>query len=237
MKKFFTLIIIFSLSFYFLIEFIGDRLIKNIIEKNISSSLSRDVSIEKLNIDYLSGKAEARDIRVLNKKFDGYLMRVNEVKVSLDTFSIFSNNILIQDVLLNDINVNYYFNFSQQTINDNVRSLQKDLQSKTSESQSSKYFNIKNLDAKNISISVLSPELNIEQTIKLNDRNFKDIGNTKNSKSYKETLKNIFKDTINIVKTKVLNNNLFDKLEKFDPKKIEDKVKDKLKNKLKKLIN
>jgi hypothetical protein len=35
----------------------------------------------------------------------------------------------------------------------------------------------------------------------------------------------------------VLNNNLFDKLEKFDPKKIEDKVKDKLKNKLKKLIN
>ena len=150
MKKFFTIIIIFSLSFYFLVEFIGDRLIKNIIEKNISSSLSRDVSIEKLNIDYLSGKAEARDIRVLNKKFDGYLIRVNEVKVSLDTFSIFSNNILIQDVLLNDINVNYYFNFSQQTINDNVRSLQKDLQSKTLESQSSKYFNIKNLDAKNI---------------------------------------------------------------------------------------
>ena len=144
---------------------------------------------------------------------------------------------MIQDVLLNDINVNYYFNFSQQTINDNVRSLQKDLQSKTLESQSSKYFNIKNLDAKNISISVLSPELNIDQTIKLNDRNFKDIGNTKNSTSYKETLKNIFKDTINIVKARVLNNNLFDKLEKFDPKKIEDKVKDKLKNKLKKLIN
>ena len=92
MKKFFTIIIIFSLSFYFLVEFIGDRLIKNIIEKNISSSLSRDVSIEKLNIDYLSGKAEARDIRVLNKKFDGYLMKINEVKVSLDTFSIFSNN-------------------------------------------------------------------------------------------------------------------------------------------------
>ena len=50
MKKFFTIIIIFSLSFYFLIEFIGDRLIKNIIEKNISSTLSRDVSIEKLNM-------------------------------------------------------------------------------------------------------------------------------------------------------------------------------------------
>ena len=77
MKKFFTIIIIFSLSFYFLVEFIGDRLIKNIIEKNISSSLSRDISIEKLNIDYLSGKAEASDIRVLNKKFDGYLIKVN----------------------------------------------------------------------------------------------------------------------------------------------------------------
>ena len=155
MKKFFTIIIIFSLSFYFLVEFIGDRLIKNIIEKNISSSLSRDVSIEKLNIDYLSGKAEARDIRVLNKKFDGYLIRVNEVKVSLDTFSIFSNNILIQDVLLNDISVNYYFNFSQQTINDNVRSSKRS-SIQNIESQSSKYFNIKNLDAKNISFCIVS---------------------------------------------------------------------------------
>ena len=38
---------------------------------NISNSLNRDVTIEKLNIDYLSGKASAKNIILLNKKFDG----------------------------------------------------------------------------------------------------------------------------------------------------------------------
>ena len=47
------LIIVFSA--YFLVEFIGDRLIKNILEENISSTLNRDVSIGTLNINYLSG--------------------------------------------------------------------------------------------------------------------------------------------------------------------------------------
>ena len=44
MKKFFTLIIVLSISFFLLIEFIGDRLIKNILEDNVSSSLGRKVT-------------------------------------------------------------------------------------------------------------------------------------------------------------------------------------------------
>ena len=44
--------------------------------------------------------------------------------------------------------MNYYFNFSDQIISDNVRSLERDLKNKNSTSQSNKYFNIKNLDAK-----------------------------------------------------------------------------------------
>ena len=43
MKKFLSLIIIFIISFYILIEFVGDKLIKNILESNISASLNRDV--------------------------------------------------------------------------------------------------------------------------------------------------------------------------------------------------
>ena len=67
MKKFFTLIIVLSISFFLLIEFIGDRLIKNILEDNVSSSLGRKVTIEKLNIDYLRGAADAKGINLLKK--------------------------------------------------------------------------------------------------------------------------------------------------------------------------
>ena len=221
---------------YFLVEFIGDRLIKNILEKNISSTLNRDVSIEKLNINYLSGEAKGKDISLLNKKFDGYLLKIDSIVVDLDAFSIFSNDIIINNVLLENIKVNYYFNFSEQIISDNVRYLKEDLENKNTYSQSNKYFNIKNLDAKNISLSAFSPNFNIEKTIRLNDMNFNNVGNTNESRDYKDILKDVFIDTTEIVKEKIFNENFLEKLENFDSNQLEDKVKDKLKNKLKKLF-
>ena len=237
MKKFFLLIIILFLSFYILIEFVGDNLIKGVLESNISNSLSREVSIEKLNIDYLSGEAQAENIKLINKKFDGNLAEIKSVKVNLDAFSIFSNEILINDVQLNNINLNYYFKFAERITSDNLRNLQQDLEFKNTNSQSSKFFNIKNLDAKNINLAVLSPEFDFEKTFSIMDMNFKDIGNTKDSKDYKDTLKKVFKDMVIDVREKIMSNNLLDTLENFDIEQIENKVKDKLKNKLKGLIN
>jgi len=237
MKKFFSLIIILFLSFYILIEFIGDRLIKGVLESNISNSLSREVTIEKLNIDYLSGESQAENIKLINKKFNGNLAEIKSVKVNLDAFSIFSNEIVINDVQLNNINLNYYFKFAERITSDNLRNLQQDLEFKNTNSQSSKFFNIKNLDAKNINLAVLSPEFDFEKTFSIMDMNFKDIGNTKNSKDYKDTLKKVFKDMVIDVREKIMSNNLLDTLENLDIEQIENKVKDKLKNKLKGLIN
>lgn len=244
MKKFFSLTAVLGILFFVLIEFLGDKLIKNILENNISSSLNRNVEIEKLNIDYLSGKASAKNITLLNKKFDGYLIGIDSINVNLDTYSIFSNNILINDVLLKNIKLNYYFNFSDQKINDNLKSLQKDLKYENTNSESNKYFNIRNLEAKNISLSVLSPELNVEKTFAISDIKLNDIGNTKNSKDYKDALKKIFNDTVDNVKNKVLNDNFLDKLYELDTDLMEEKIKeklnlnkDKIKNKLKGLIN
>ena len=237
MKKFLFTLLIIVFSIYFLVEFIGDRLIKNILQENISSTLNRDVSIEKLNINYLSGEASGKDISLLNKKFDGYLLKIDSIVVDLDAFSIFSNDIIINNVLLENIKVNYFFNFSEQIISDNVRSLKEDLENKNTYSKSNKYFNIKNLDAKNISLSASSPNLNIEKTIRLDDMNFNNIGNTSESKDYKDILKDVFIDTTEIIKEKIFNENFLERIENFDPNQLEDKVKDKLKNNIKKLIN
>tara|TARA_B100000989_G_C19532008_1_gene470590 strand:+ start:1547 stop:2260 length:714 start_codon:yes stop_codon:yes gene_type:complete len=237
MKKFSATILVIIIFFYLLVEFIGDRLIKNIFENNISSTLDRDVEIEKLNINYLKGKANARGISLLNKKFDGYLLRIDIIEVDLDAFSIFTNDVIINNVLLENIKVNYYFNFAEQFISDNVQSLKQDLENKATYSNSNKYFNIKNLDAKNISLSASSPNFDIKKTIKLKDMNFANIGNTSQSKDYKDILKNVFNDTVAIVKEKILSENFLEKIDNFDLKDIENKVKDKLKNKLKKLIN
>tara|TARA_S200000501_G_scaffold264264_1_gene248030 strand:+ start:138 stop:848 length:711 start_codon:yes stop_codon:yes gene_type:complete len=236
MKKFLTLLLIIVFSIYFLVEFIGDRLIKNILQENISSTLNRDVSIEKLNINFLGGEARGKNISLLNKKFDGYLLKIDSITVDLEAFSIFSNDIIINNVLLENIKVNYYFNFSERIISDNVWSLKEDLENKNTYSQSNKYFNIKNLDAKNISLTAYSPNLNIKKTIRLDDINFNNVGNTSASRDYKDILKEVFIDTTEIIKEKIFNENFLERLENFDPNQLEDKVKDKLKNKLKKLF-
>ena len=132
MKKISYVIIIFSISFYLTIEFIGDRLIKNRLQKNISSQLNRDVSIDKLNINYLSGEADIKGLGLLNKKFEGYLLKVDTIKVKLDAFSLFTDNIVIENILLKDININYYFNYNDQIISDNVRSLGQEIKKKIS---------------------------------------------------------------------------------------------------------
>ena len=66
MKKFSATILIIVIFFYLLVEFIGDRLIKNIFENNISSTLNRDVKIEKLNINqcltWLAFEKEKNDL-------------------------------------------------------------------------------------------------------------------------------------------------------------------------------
>ena len=111
------------------------------------------------------------------------------------------------------------------------------MENKNTYSDSNKFFNIKNLDVKNISLTALSPNLNIEKSITLSDMNFSNVGNTDQSKDYKDILKDIFNDTIDTVKEKIFSENFLEKLENFDPNDIENKVKDKLKNKLKKLIN
>ena len=237
MKKFSLIVIILFIFFYILIEFVGDRFIKGVLESNISNSLSREVTIEKLSIDYLSGEAQAEKIKLLNKKFDGSLAEVERVKVNLDAFSIFSNDISINDVQLSNINLNYYFKFSDRITSDNLRNLQKDLEFKNTNSQSNKFFNIKNLDAKNINLAVLSPDFDFEKTFSINDMNFKDIGNTEDSKNYKDILKKVFKDMVVDVREKIMSNNLLDTLENLNIEEIENKVKDKLKNKLKSLIN
>ncbi len=244
MKKLILLITILIISSYLFFEFVGDNLIKNVLQNNISTSLNRNVSIEKLNINYFKGEADVKEIQLSNKEFAGYLINIKSIKVSLDAFSIFSNNILIKNILLKDIKVNYYFNYDGLKILDNVRSFQKDLGDKTSNSHSNKFFNIENLDAKNISLAVLSPDMNFEKTFSLNDMNFRNVGNTNTSKNYKDILKEIFKDTMNTIEGKVLNDNILNELQNYNPKLIEDKVKqqinkkkDKLKNKLKELLN
>ena len=244
MKKILIFFIFIISLFYILSEFVSDQIIKGTLETNISNVLDRETVIENLKINYREGDAEIYGLQIKNKNFEGYLLTLEKAYLKLDTSSIFSNNVEIESVILDGIKLNYYFNVQYTKVTDNVRSLEKTLETGSGKSTSTKYFNIKKLIAKNIVLYVNSDELKINKNISLQNLEFENVGNTPNSKNYKTILRDFAEQTIKTVKKKVLSGNLQNKLKNIDEDQIKEKLKkkldknkNKLKNKLKKLLN
>ena len=248
MKKLISILIVIFLIIYVLVEFIGDSIIKSSLESNLSNSLKRETTINDLSIGYLSGKAEIKDLKISNKEFPGILLEIKNASAKLSTRSIFSNKIEIDEIILDGIDLNYYFNLNRNLkVEDNVKSIQENLKKSDKKASSSKEFIIKKLDLKNFNISANSDELNINQQISLKDMSFDNVGNTEDSKNYKTVLKDLFDKAFKSVKNKALSGNIsnsLDKIKNIDEQKIKEKIKkeidankDKVKNKLKKLFD
>ena len=247
MKKLISILIFLILIIYILVEFVGDSIVKGSLESNLSNSLGREIKIDDLSIRYLSGKAEIENLQVMNKEFPGKLLKINNVFAKLNTSSIFSDKIEIDQITLVGLDLNYYFNVNKSLkVKDNVKSLKDTLNKESSSGSSTKEFIIKKLDVKNIKISANSDELNINQQISLKDMSFENVGNTKDSKDYKTVLKDTFDKAFKSIKNKVLSGNAgntLDKIKNIDEEKIKEKIKkelyenkDKVKDKLKKLL-
>ena len=245
MKKIILFILIIIIFVFGLSEFVGDRIIKQIVESNISNSLDRDTEIGDLKINYLKGEAIAKDIKLNNKKFSKELLSIKNAYVKLDSSSIFSNIIRIDRVDIDGLNLNYFFKLKIKGLNeynnvdDNVKSLDKTMIEGSGKSTSSKQFNISKLNVRKINLSINNPDLKIRDQISLKDMKFENIGNTKNSKDYKKIIREVIDKIIKTVKTKIISGKLPEKLEAIkdlDKDKLKNKIKDKLKNKLKNLI-
>tara|TARA_B000000477_G_scaffold28795_1_gene24703 strand:+ start:1333 stop:2085 length:753 start_codon:yes stop_codon:yes gene_type:complete len=248
MKKLISFLVFIVIVIYILVEFVGDSVIKGSLESNITTTLDRKTTIGNLNINYLSGSAEIEDLKIQNKDFPGHLILLKKASAKLNTSSIFSEKIEIDEILINGVNLSYYFVVnSKMKINDNVKSLQKTLNKESSSSSSSKKFIIKNLRLDNIVISAKSEKLNIDKSINFENLEFKNIGNTKDSKDYKTVLKETMNKVMKDMKNKVLSGNVgnaLNKVKNIDQDKIKEKIKkelfqnkDKVKDKLKKLLN
>ena len=248
MKKLISILIVIFLIIYVLVEFIGDRIIKSSLESNLSNSLKRETTINDLSIGYLSGKAEIKDLKISNKEFPGILLEIKNASAKLSTRSIFSNKIEIDEIILDGIDLNYYFNLNRNLkVEDNVKSIQENLNKSDKKASSSKEFIVKKLDLKNFKITANSENLNFNQQISLKDMSFNNVGNTEDSKNYKTVLKDLFDKALKSVKNKALSSdvsNSLDKIKNIDEQKIKEKIKkeidankDKVKNKLKKLFN
>ena len=230
MKKFliFTVCLIIT-SFIFLILF-RDLIVKKTFESILSNNLNRTVEIGSFDVGYLSGEVNLEKIEINNKDFPGKLLIIDKAFAQLDALSFYGETIEIENILLDGVRVNYFSDISNRASN-NFNSLKKTLENKNRSNlkPDSKKFLIEQLDIKNINVSATSAELNLTQKVKLNDMKFTNLGNTKDSKSYRILTREIIEIVNSEIKSKI-------KIGDIDEEMIKDKIKEGLKNKLKKLL-
>lgn len=245
MKKIILFLFSLVIIVYGFSEFVGDQMIKQVVEKNISNSLDRDTKIDDFKINYLKGEVIAKDIKLNNKEFSEDLLKINNVYVKLDITSIFSNIIKIDTADIEGLSLNYFFKLKMKdlknyrNVDDNVKSLDKKMIEGSGKSTSSKQFNINKLNIRKINLSINNPELKISDQISLKDMQFNNIGNTENSNDYKKIIREVLKRIVTAVKTKIISGKFSEKadiIKKLNKENIKEKIKEKLKNKLKKLI-
>ena len=114
MKKF--LIFIFSLSIISIIfvAFFSDTLIKKTFESILSSNLNREVNIGDFDVGYLSGEVNLKKIEINNKDFPGKLLVVDRAFAKLDALSFYEDVIVIDNIVLDGISVNYFFDITNR---------------------------------------------------------------------------------------------------------------------------
>ena len=230
MKKF--LIFIFSLSLISIIfvVFFSDKIIKKTFESILSNNLNRSVKIKDFDVSYLNGEVNLKKIEIHNKDFPGKLLLVEQAFAKLDALSFYEDVIVIDNILIDGITVNYLFDITNKT-RSNFNSLKKTLESKGRPNRKTgdKKFLIKQLDIRGINVSASSAELNLNQTVKLSDMKFENLGNTKESKDYKTIAKATIDKAYNEIKDRLASGAI-------DQDVIKDKIKDKLKDKFKNLL-
>ena len=230
MKKFLVFIFFLSLISYIFVSFISDTIIKKTFESILSSNLNREVKIGDFEVSYLNGEINLKKIEINNKDFPGKLLVIDQAFAKLDALSFYEDEIVIDNIVLDGISVNYFFDMTNRA-KSNFNSLKKTLESKTRSPRKSddKKFLIKQLDIKDINLSASSAKLNLNQTVKLGDLKFENLGNTKESKNYKTITRETLDKAYNEIKDKLTTGSI-------DQDVIKEKIKDKLKNKFKKLL-
>ena len=230
MNKFLIIIIpVFLIPIIFVV-FISDTLIKKNLESALSKNINRSVKIADFDVSYLSGEINLDKIEINNKDFPGKLLVVDQAFAKLDLLSFYEDVIVIDNIMLDGIGLNYYFDLNNISKN-NFTSLKKTLENKKSPNREpdDKKFLVKQLDIKDINVSASSSKLNLSQTVKLSDMKFENLGNTKESKNYKAIAKKTIDKAYNELKRKLTSGAV-------DQNVIKDKIKDELKNKFKKIL-
>lgn len=226
---------------YIFSEFFADKIVKNILEKELSLVAERKVKIQDLKINFLNESAVINDITVANNNnFPGNLIKLDQINIDINLKSLLDETVEIKSVKVKGLNFEYIVLTKNGKILDNLslinqaikkNNITANLNNKNKESKKEypkkkddKNFIIKKLNVSNSNVKVISQDLDIDTQTKLSDMEFLNVGNSKDANHFKDVFAMILTNVISKVQNDVLTQKIKQKFEK----KLKDIINEKI---------
>lgn len=190
---------IFSLSliiiFFFILFF--DQILKISLEKTFSKWLKRDVQISKIEKDFIEGKLILNDIAVKNIHGENdYLFKSDLIIIDYTLDSLLQGILKINSVVIKNNYINIeFFKINEEIYKDNIDIAEKITLKKPDKIWPKKMFDfnfvINLTEIINLKINIFSNFEKKENIIKFGKIEFRNIGNHKLTKHYKDALREV----------------------------------------------
>ena len=226
---------------YIFSEFFADKIVKNILEKELSLVAERKVKIQDLKINFLNESAVINDITVANNNnFPGNLIKLDKINIDINLKSLLDETVKIKSVNVEGLNFEYIVLMKNGKIIDNLslinqaikkNNITANLNNKNKEpkkeypkKKDDKNFIIKKLNISDSNVKVISQDLDINTQTKLSDMEFLNVGNSKDANHFKDVFAMILTNVISKVQNDVLTQKIKQKFEK----KLKDIINEKI---------
>ena len=219
MKKFLIYLSILIFAILIFLKFFFDPIAKSIISKRLSVDTGREVSLGKINTNFLKGSIQIKNIQIKNSQIFSRenLATISSIEGKLKLDMLTSGIINFSKISFENINLNYDVIVQNGKIVDSFYLLEGFLNkspnknsivekskptkqilpgnNELNKNRKSIDFVIDRLIIPKINISVLAKDLKFKKNIILDKMIFTNVGNTKNS--------NHFKDVISAITTNI----------------------------------
>jgi len=219
MKKFLIYLSVLIFTILIFLKFFFDPIAKSIISKRLSADTGREVSLGKINTNFLKGFIKIKNIQIKNSQIFSRenLATISSIEGKLKLDMLTSGIINFSKISFENINLNYDVIIQNGKIVDSFYLLESFLNkspnknsivekskptkqilpgnNELNKNRKSIDFVVDRLIIPKINISVLAKDLKFKKNIILDKMIFRNVGNTKNS--------NHFKDVISAITTNI----------------------------------
>jgi hypothetical protein len=238
MKKFLIYLSILILAILIFLKFFFDPIAKSIILKRLSVDTGREVSLGKINTNFLKGSIQIKNIQIKNSPIFSRenLATISSIEGKLKLDMLTSGIINFSKISFENINLNYDVIVQNGKIVDSFYLLEGFLNkspnnnsivekskptkqilpgnNELNKNRKSIDFVIDRLIIPKINISVLAKDLKFKKNIILDKMIFTNVGNTKNSNHFKDVISAITTNIAVKINNEVIVENIKQQFEK-----------------------